>query len=330
MKYLVKSRKSPSIIKLIDEAIDILVSLGIPIKGQTSRRLERMAMVFLAVAGVTEQWKQASAIHTLKTRDIIDFCNKYFEENISSGSYDDIRRKDLKLLVLAQIVINSADNPSAATNDPTRGYSLSNDLKKLLNVYGTREWDVLLEVYLANKVLLRDQLARERHLNKVPVTLSNGNTLELSSGNHNILQKRIVEEFLPIYGKDASILYLGDTTNKMLYVDHDTLNKLQFFELSHGRLPDVIAYDVKTNWLYLIEAVHSSGPISEIRLLELKKLTRNCTAEIIYITAFLDRTEFKKWVSEIAWETEVWIADNPEHLIHFNGHKFLGPYISIT
>ncbi|MBS1775349.1 MAG: hypothetical protein JSS64_03610, partial [Bacteroidetes bacterium] len=23
---------------------------------------------------------------------------------------------------------------------------------------------------------------------------------------------------------------------------------------------------------------------------------------------------------------EVWIADNPDHLIHFNGHKFLGAY----
>ena len=66
--------------------------------------------------------------------------------------------------------------------------------------------------------------------------------------------------------------------------------------------------------------------MSEIRVHELKKLLKKCTAELIFVTAFLTRDVFRKWVVEIAWETEVWIADNPDHLIHFNGHKFLGAY----
>jgi type II restriction enzyme len=119
---------------------------------------------------------------------------------------------------------------------------------------------------------------------------------------------------------------VGDTANKLLHIDRKTLRSLHFFELEHDELPDIIAYNVDKNWLYLIEAVHSSGPISEIRRLELERLTKDCTADIIYVTAFLSRAEFRKWSSEIAWETEVWIADNPDHLIHFNGDKFLGPY----
>jgi hypothetical protein len=104
------------------------------------------------------------------------------------------------------------------------------------------------------------------------------------------------------------------------------LKQLSFFELSHNELPDIIAYSRKNNWLYLIEAVHSSGPMSETRVLELKKMLKDCTAELIFVTGFLTRPDFKKWMLVVAWETEVWIADNPDHLVHFNGHKFLGAY----
>jgi hypothetical protein len=328
VKDLTKSKKSPHVIKIIDEAIDILNAVGIPTIGETEITLKRMAMAFLAVAGVSERWEQAVDNHFLKTRDIIDFNNEYFEEHISSGSYDNIRRKDLKLLMLADLVLNGvADNPNAATNNPRRGYRLATDFMQLVKTYGTDDWNNSLTNYLRNKVLLKDQLSGKRDIDKVTVGLSNGQILELSAGEHNLLQKQIIEEFLPRYGKGSSLLYVGDTTKKFLHFDEPQLKSLQFFELSHGKLPDIIAYNSVNNWLYLIEAVHSSGAISEIRLLELQKLTENCTAEIIYVTAFLNRIEFKKWASKIAWETEVWIADNPDHLIHFNGHKFLGPYL---
>ena len=91
-------------------------------------------------------------------------------------------------------------------------------------------------------------------------------------------------------------------------------------------LPDIVAYSKTKNWLFLIEAVHSSGPISPIRLLELKRLAKECTAEIVFVTAFLTRDTFRKFAPEIAWETEVWIADAPDHMVHFDGDKFLGPY----
>ena len=138
MPYLTKSKKPESIVVIIEEAITILVSVGIPVDDKTERSLERMAMAFLAVAGVTEKWIEAKGYEEqrfLKTRDIINFNNTNFEEAISSGSYDDIRRKDLKLLVLAGLIVNSAENPNAATNDPTRGYTLETILKNLVRTY---------------------------------------------------------------------------------------------------------------------------------------------------------------------------------------------------
>jgi hypothetical protein len=326
MKYFTKSTKSLQNIKILNDAVNILASVGIPISDKTERSLERMAMAFLAVAGVRNDWATASDRRFMKTREIITFVNTNFEENISSGSYDDIRRKDLKLLVLAGFILNSSEKVDAATNDPTRGYSLSSNFQTLICHFGTKKWNESLALFMENQTTVADLLARKRDIVKVPIQLPQGKLLELSVGKHNDLQKAIIEEFLPRYGQGCVILYVGDTSNKMLHIEVEKLKNLNFFELSHDELPDIIAYNENRNWLYLIEAVHSSGAISEVRMLELKRLTAKCTAEIVYVTAFLTKTEFRKWVADIAWESEVWIVENPDHLIHFNGDKFLGPY----
>ena len=328
MPYFNKSQKDAQIVQLLEEAITILASVGIPVLDKTERSLERMAMSFLAVAGVTKHWNEASDKRFLKTREVINFINQHFSENISSGSYDDIRRKDLKLLVIAELILNSSDKPDAATNDPTRGYSLNSDFKNLIQSFGNKDWHDHQQQFIANKESLEELLQRKRVIEKVPIILPNGKLLELSFGKHNDLQKAIIDDFLPRYGQGCEVLYLGDTAHKMLHIAGDKLKALNFFELSHDELPDIIAYDRKKNWLYLIEAVHSSGTISEVRMLELKRLTKDCSADIVYVTAFLTKAEFRKWVTCIAWETEVWIAENPDHLIHFNGDKFLGPYKS--
>jgi len=192
--------------------------------------------------------------------------------------------------------------------------------------YRTKLWPEALTSFNQSRSKLSDILSRKRNIEKIPVKLPNGKPLELSLGAHNILQKAIIEEFLPRFGSDCEVLYIGDTANKMLHIEEDELQALNFFKISHDELPDIITYSRKNNWLYLIEAVHSSGPMSETRVLELKTLLKLCTAELIFVTSFLTRQDFKKWMLDVAWETEVWIADNPDHLVHFNGHKFLGAY----
>ncbi|MEZ5039588.1 MAG: BsuBI/PstI family type II restriction endonuclease [Saprospiraceae bacterium] len=321
--------KDPETQELINHTLYILENFGIPINN-TPRRLERMAIAFLAISDVKiiKDFRKAKNLtddsYALKSRDIINYVNKYFQEEISSGSYDDIRRKDLKLLVAAEIVLQSS--PNSATNDSTRGYGLNPQYAKLLKGYPHKNWDVRIKSQLKGVKSLTETLKRARNLDKIPIELPSGKELKFSQGLHNDLQKCIIERFLPKYGFGAKVLYVGDTSNKYLHLDQSGLNELNFFEISHDELPDIIAYSKEKNWLYLIEAVHSSGAISELRLLQLKKLTEKCTADIIYITAFLDRATFRKFIADIAWETEVWIADNPDHLIHFNGDKFLGPY----
>jgi hypothetical protein len=196
----------------------------------------------------------------------------------------------------------------------------------LIRAYGHSGWTELVKNKLKDVQILSETLKRARDIAKVDVTLSDGTALEFSLGEHNDLQKSIIEEFLPRYGFGAEVLYVGDTAKKYLHLDIERLKALNFFDIAHEELPDVIAYSAEKNWLYLIEAVHSSGPISETRLIQLQKLTLSCTANIVYVTAFQNRTKFRSFITDVAWETEVWIADNPDHLVHFNGDKFLGPY----
>lgn len=320
--------KTLQVQELINITLYILDSFGVPVDA-TPRRLERMAIAFLASGDIKtiadfKKAKDLNSGYALKTRDIISFVNNHFGENISSGSYDDIRRKDLKLLTVAEIVLQSS--PNSATNDSTRGYSINPTYAELVRSFGSKDWEKMVTEKLKNIEPLSKKLKREREIVKVNVTLPSGGELTFSAGEHNDLQKAIIEDFLPRYGHGAEVLYVGDTSDKYLYLEKEKLEELNFFEISHEELPDVIAYSKKKNWLYLIEAVHSSGPISELRLIQLQKLTKDCKADIVYVTAFLNRPKFRQFMTDIAWETEVWIADNPDHLVHFNGDKFLGSY----
>jgi DNA-cytosine methyltransferase len=329
--FIPSSSKSKKLRKLINEALFLLSKLGVPLEGLTPRRLERMAMAFLAVADVrrSTDWPTAKGHdgkRALKSRDIIEYINEHFQENISRGSYDDIRREDLKLPVAAGLVIKSAGKPDAARNDPTRAYALDNDCAAILRAYGTENWEEQLDEYLSDRTTLAERLSTEREMQRVPVQLPGGKKLVFSPGEHNRLQKSVIEEFLPRYGNGSEVLYVGDTAKKLLHHDKVGLKRLKFFELAHGELPDIVAYSKSKNWLYLIECVHSSGPMTPLRVAELLRLTEPCTADIIFVTAFLDRATFRKFAPDVAWETEVWIADAPDHLIHFDGDKFFGPY----
>jgi type II restriction enzyme len=94
----------------------------------------------------------------------------------------------------------------------------------------------------------------------------------------------------------------------------------------HGKMPDLVVHLPKKNWLVLIEAASSHGPVDAKRHGELKSLFSDCTTGLVYVSVFPDRKETRKYLTHIAWETDVWCAEDPTHLIHFDGERFLGPY----
>lgn len=319
-----------SLNKLVIEALEILFSFGVPIEGMTARRKEKMAKAFLAVAGLKpgDPWtaiKVDEPSHRPRSRDCINWMNEHLGENISLGSYDDIRRKDLVFPVEVGVVLKAAGNEEAATNDGTRGYAINPDFAEQIKKLGTSEWQPSLKQFMDGKETLIEQLKQRRKAAMLPVKVG-AIEIVFSPGEHNQIQKAVIEEFLPRFGQHAEVLYVGDTADKFLFLNEAALNKLSFFEIAHEKLPDVLAYSKGKNWLFLIEAVHSANPIDPLRKMTLEKLAAKCSADIVFVTAFLSRSSFRKFAADIAWETEVWIAENPDHMIHFNGDKFLGPH----
>jgi len=318
----------------VDQVLKMLESIEIPLRTLTTVERDRIALALLSIANITPatSWEKAGqgesgAKWRLATREIISFQNKYWRQNISPGSYDDIRRKDLKLLVLAGVAVASADNPNASQNNPTRRYALSADAQELIRSIGKHGFSEKVTGFLAKQGSLAQRLERHRP-KRIDVQLPDGSLLALAEGEHNLLQKAILEEFIPRFVPKAKVLYLGDASNKRLHVDEPGLAQLGLREMSHDMLPDVVVLDETNQWLLLIEAVHSSNPISQTRHLELEKFTSGCTLPKVFVSVFASRAEFRSWVCDISWETEVWLVDSPGHMIHFNGDKYLGPHIA--
>lgn len=322
---------------LLNQSLNILRDLGIPLSSvwPTQRRREKAAMVFLAVCNVNLERGWSEAIDASNghkgptTREIIPFINENFDEKISSGSYDDIRRKDLRPSFQGGVVFNEDDVGSSSTssmNKPTRGWYLNPACGPIVRSYGTDEYDGLLKELMVNVVTLADRVAQKRNLNLYSVTLPSGVAIELRNDEHNFIQKEVIEQFLPRFGSDCRVLYIGDSSDRILFCDEESFDKLKIPPPSTGELPDIVAYSDKKNWLYFIEAVHSSNPIDILRKDRLTQLLKNSEVDPIFVSAFKNRDAAKPFLLDIAWETEVWLTDQPDHMIHLNGDKFLGPY----
>jgi hypothetical protein len=159
---------------------------------------------------------------------------------------------------------------------------------------------------------------------QTPVNI-NGEDFKFSAGKHNELQKAIIEEFAPRFAPNSECLYVGDTIEKDLVKNVNKLKKLGFEITLHDKMPDVVLYREDKDWIYFVESVTSIGPMDSKRILEIKEMTKDVTAGKIFVTAFLDFKTYKKFAEKLAWETEVWIAEMPEHMIHLNGDRFMGP-----
>lgn len=228
--------------------------------------------------------------------------------------------------VEAGIAIPNPDDPDRPINSPKWVYQIEPNTLMLLKSFGSKKWKFDLKSYFKNNKSLTERYTKKRDMQMIPVVIHGSKKLSLTPGTHNQLIKNIVDEFAPRFAPGAEVLYVGDTGAKMGYFDEKTFHELCLSFNSHGKFPDVVLYLRSKNWLLLIESVTSHGPMDSKRHLELSSLFSDSTAGIVYVTAFPDRPTMAKYLSCISWETEVWIADSPSHLIHFNGERFLGPH----
>lgn len=301
----------------------MLKSLGMP----RQQLNERSSLTLLALAGLTESnlWEKTKR-PLLRIWDIMSWMKEKYGKEYAPNSRETVRRHTVHQFEQARLIDRNPDDPKRPTNSGDTKYQLTQEAAKVLQSFGKAEFARNCERFIKQQGKLSASYQRSRDLMKVPVKLQSGKKIRLSPGVHNELQKLIVEDFASRFAQNATVVYLGDTAEKRLIIASDVLRKLKIPDMNHDKLPDVVLFDESRNWLFLIEAVTSHGPVSPKRHAELEAMLANCPAHRVYVTAFMDFSALKRYALDIVWESEVWIAEFPDHMIHFNGDKFLGPY----
>ena len=308
----------------ITEAQEILKALGLPAAQQN----EMSALVLLALCSIKEDtpWAKAKRASQRITKEIMAFVNDNYkaESPYAPNTRETFRRQVLHQFVQASVVNYNPDDPTLPVNSPKAHYAITPEALTVVQGYGKAEWKNKVEKFAQETTMLREKYAAERDVHRIPLIIE-GNEYYLSPGAHNEVQSAVVEEFAPRFAPGGKLLYIGDAEDKDLYVNTAGLEALKLPLTEHSKLPDIVISDEKRGWLFLIEVVTSHGPVSAKRVVELEEFTKDCPYGIVYVTAFPNAKEFKKHVDDIAWETEVWLSDTPDHMIHFNGDRFIGP-----
>lgn len=301
----------------LEEAKEILCSLKVSAKQQNVM----CCCVLLAMADLTEEQAWDSATNNwIRIHDVIAFVNNNYGTTYAENSRETFRKQAIHHFRNAAFI----EDNGKATNSPNYCYRLTYEMLNLIRSFGKADWKRRLMCFMKNHDLLIDLYASKRIIRKMPVKI-NSEKFTFSPGEHNQLQKAIIEEFAPRFAPNFECLYVGDTIKKDLVKNMDKLRALGFEITLHDKMPDVVLYSQNKDWIYFIEAVTSVGPMDPKRIKEIEKMTNDVTSGKIYVTAFLDFKTFKRFSESLAWETEVWIADMPDHMIHLNGDKFLGP-----
>jgi adenine-specific DNA-methyltransferase len=307
----------------IEEALAVLKDLGVPREQQN----ERSALTLLSLLDLKPDtpWSNAKA-PLMGITPMMSFFEEHYGKRYAPNTRETVRRQTIHQFLDAGIVVINPDKPSRPTNSPKAVYQIEAGLLELLKTYGTAEWDKNLKAHLASVETLKAKYAQARNMKRIPIEVAPGKKITLSPGGQNILVEKIIKGFCELFTPGGTLVYVGDTDEKWAYFDEPLLESLGVTIETHGKMPDVVVYVQARNWLILIEAVTSHGPVNPKRRIELKRLFKDAKAGLVFVTAFVDRHTMTKYLGDISWETEVWVADAPTHLIHFNGERFLGPY----
>lgn len=307
----------------IEAARQIVVSLGLP----RAQHNERSALCLLALLNLTpgKAWSDAEN-PLVGITPIMNWARQHYGKDYAPNTRETFRRQSMHQLCAAGVALYNPDKSDRPVNSPKTVYQIESAALALLRTFNTPAWHIGLAAYLAERETLIAKYAKEREQNRLPVELAPGQQITLSPGEHSELIRAIIEDFAPRFAPGSVLVYSGDTGEKWGYFDAALLARLGVDVGSHGKMPDVVLYDTPRNWLLLVESVTSHGPVDGKRHAELATLFAGSTAGLVYVTAFPNRAIMGRYLVEIAWETEVWVADAPSHLIHFNGERFLGPY----
>lgn len=299
------------------DAKQILKEIGMPEQQQND--MAAYTLLTLLHLKPADAWRSAQN-GWIRIHDVLEFCKLHYDKAYAENTSETIRKQCMHQFREAAVI----EDNGKATNSPNYRYRVTPEALKLFQAYHTVQWEDALRSFRQIHSSLIEKYSSKKRMEMMPVKI-NGREWAFSPGKHNALQRAVIEEFAPRFAPNCECLYVGDTIKKDLIKNVPRLSELGFEITLHDKMPDVVLYRQDQNWLYFIEAVTSVGPMSPQRLIEINAMTANVRAGKIFVTAFPNYDTFKRFLSQLAWETEVWLSDAPDHMIHLNGDRFMGP-----
>lgn len=275
--------------QLIEEAIEALRDFEV---GREQLN-ERSAMTLLALLQLKpgDDWARATN-PMLGTRAIMDWIRDQYGVEYAANTRETIRRFTLHQFVIAQLVEENADRPDRPINSPKWNYRVTDEALEVLRHYREPRFESEIERFLSDHLSYRS----------------------------------LVEEMLPRFAPGCQVAFIDDTDHKHGVIDADLLDDLGISLKAREKAPDVIAWDERRRWLFLMEAASTHGPVDVTRKNELHDLFADQWNDAVLVSCFPDRRTMQRYLAQLAWETEAWCADTPDHMMHFNGSRFMGPY----
>lgn len=307
----------------LDEAKEILKAFGFD-KARTNDRAGR-TLLALAQLDEASEWSQAQN-PMLGVRAILDWIRDQLEFDVAENTRETYRRQTLHQFRDAGFVIYNDDDPGRPTNSSASNYRLNPQALAVVRQYGTPAFEASVQKYLEDAPGLLSIYQAARTLTRIPVTLPGGVELTLGGGGQNVLIKQMIDDFCAYFIPGGEVLYIGDADEKLMHFEEQALAALGVTVDTHGQMPDLVVYQPEKDWLFLMEAASTHGPVDAKRHGELQTLFAGSTAGLVYVSCFPDRPTMRKFLAELAWETEAWCASDPTHMIHLDGQRFLGPY----
>lgn len=307
----------------LEEAKQMLRDLGFP-AAQTNDRSGRTLQALAQVSAKT-RWSDATN-EMLGVRALMDWMRSELDHPIAENSRETVRRQTLHQFLEAGLVIFNEDDPGRPTNSSLSNYKLNNDALALIKSYGSPQYAELLKGYLEKNQSLAEKYKATRAMSRIPLKLPNGFEMSLGAGGQNVLLKSMVDDFCSYFVPNGEVLYIGDADSKLSYFAKEKFMDLGVIIEEHGKLPDLVVFQKEKNWLFLMEAASSHGPVDSKRHSELSAIFANSSAGLVYVSCFPDKATMRKFLADLAWETEVWLSSDPTHMIHLNGDRFLGPH----
>lgn len=307
----------------LTEAQEILKAFGFD--AQRSNERSAYTLLSLLKIGPDTAWQDSEPL-LIGTHAMMAWMREELDKDYAANSRETIRRQTLHQFVEAGFVAYNPDDPNRAVNSSKNAYQITPEALSVIRAFETDNFQPLLDEYLLASPGLIEKYAAARNQARIPVTLPDGKDIFLSPGGQNPLIAAMVSEFCARFIPGGEVIYIGDADNKLATFNEDRLAELGVQVDHHGKLPDLVVLDTSRNWLFLMEAVSTHGPVDAKRHSELKNLFGNSTAGLVYVSCFPDRATMRKFLSALAWETEAWCADAPSHMIHLNGDRFLGPH----